>query len=197
MYKDKIKTDKKIETTIVEDFVCARCENTEGNIDRLSRSGTGISQKHTYAFVSCTNIVLTQFAHSLRNPPQQVFNAKNRADHPGALLGRLLFSARGGNRYAGMGIIALGVLRSLQLATWPTDQVQAIALGYTYFDWTFREAFRKTARSVGRTGARPACPPTMIASGNPGTAGHPGPGTHPTAPARPGFDTPSLPTPGR
>ena len=48
----------RIEDTLVEAFVCAKCGVGDASVERLSMSGTGISrlfdvQPYRYAFVSC------------------------------------------------------------------------------------------------------------------------------------------------
>jgi predicted nucleic-acid-binding Zn-ribbon protein len=50
---------------LAEKFVCPRCEQQHGHVERLAMSGTGISrfleiQAHRYAFVSCTNCGYTE-----------------------------------------------------------------------------------------------------------------------------------------
>lgn len=50
---------------LAQKFVCPRCEQKSGYVERLAMSGTGISrfleiQRHRYAFVSCTNCGYTE-----------------------------------------------------------------------------------------------------------------------------------------
>ncbi|MGD2027031.1 MAG: zinc ribbon domain-containing protein [Anaerolineales bacterium] len=50
---------------LADKFVCQRCDNKHGHVERLSMSGTGLSrlleiQAHRYAFVSCTNCGYTE-----------------------------------------------------------------------------------------------------------------------------------------
>ncbi len=54
-----------VERMLEQKFVCARCDHTGANVERLAMSGTGLSrlleiQAHRYAFVSCTNCGYTE-----------------------------------------------------------------------------------------------------------------------------------------
>lgn len=53
------------EQILGQEFVCPRCDHKQGQVEKLSMSGTGLSrlleiQHHRYAFVSCTNCGYTE-----------------------------------------------------------------------------------------------------------------------------------------
>lgn len=55
----------KAEQILAREFVCARCQQQGGHVERLSMSGTGLSrlleiQPYRYAFVSCDNCGYTE-----------------------------------------------------------------------------------------------------------------------------------------
>ena len=55
----------RVDHILADKFVCEKCGNTHGRVERLSMSGTGLSrmleiQAHRYAFVSCTNCGYTE-----------------------------------------------------------------------------------------------------------------------------------------
>ncbi len=54
-----------IEEALATKFVCARCHNKGGQVERLALSGTGLSrfmdvQPYLYAFASCVNCGYTE-----------------------------------------------------------------------------------------------------------------------------------------
>ena len=54
-----------VEIQLSEAFVCAKCHNSDGHVERLSMSGTGASrffdiQPYRYAFISCNNCGYTE-----------------------------------------------------------------------------------------------------------------------------------------
>ena len=54
-----------VEETLATEFVCARCHNKGGQVEKLALSGTGLSrfmdlQPYLYAFVSCANCGYTE-----------------------------------------------------------------------------------------------------------------------------------------
>lgn len=54
-----------LEVRLANSFVCSKCKQHGGYVERLSMSGTGISrlfevQLYTYAFVSCENCGYTE-----------------------------------------------------------------------------------------------------------------------------------------
>ncbi|MBN1873109.1 MAG: hypothetical protein JXA33_02690 [Anaerolineae bacterium] len=55
----------RVDDLLASEFVCARCKNHGGHVERLAMSGTGISrlfevQPYRYAFVSCHNCGYTE-----------------------------------------------------------------------------------------------------------------------------------------
>jgi len=58
-------TKSAVEYQLGEAFVCPKCHNPGGHVERLSMSGTGVSrffdiQPYRYAFVSCANCGYTE-----------------------------------------------------------------------------------------------------------------------------------------
>jgi predicted nucleic-acid-binding Zn-ribbon protein len=56
---------ERVDELLAQEFVCARCKQQGGEVERLAMSGTGISrlleiQPYRYAFVSCTNCGYTE-----------------------------------------------------------------------------------------------------------------------------------------
>ena len=54
-----------VDQTLAQKFICPRCDQKQGHVERLAMSGTGISrlleiQTYRYAFVSCNNCGYTE-----------------------------------------------------------------------------------------------------------------------------------------
>lgn len=54
-----------VENQLAQAFVCPKCHQRGGHLERLSMSGTGLSrlleiQPYRYAFLSCTNCGFTE-----------------------------------------------------------------------------------------------------------------------------------------
>ena len=57
--------NQKLDATLAQKFVCAKCDHQGGQVDRLAMSGTGLSrlfevQHHRFAFVSCPHCGYTE-----------------------------------------------------------------------------------------------------------------------------------------
>jgi hypothetical protein len=56
---------EKVDELLAQEFICARCQQQGGEVERLAMSGTGFSrlleiQPYRYAFISCTNCGYTE-----------------------------------------------------------------------------------------------------------------------------------------